>query len=59
MNLDYLFDHPDQVLNLTVEHLELTATALAITLIVAIPLGILVATVKRLSLPILFVLGLI
>jgi osmoprotectant transport system permease protein len=57
MNFDYLFDHPGQVLDLTVEHLELTATALAVALIVAIPLGVLVATVRPLSLPILIALG--
>jgi osmoprotectant transport system permease protein len=59
MNLDYLRDHRDHVLNLTVEHLQLTATALAIALVVAIPLGVLIATVRPVSLPVLVVLGLI
>jgi osmoprotectant transport system permease protein len=59
MNLEYLRDHRGHVLDLTVEHLELTATALAIALVVAIPLGVLVATVRSASLPVLVVLGLI
>jgi osmoprotectant transport system permease protein len=59
MNLDYLRSHQGHVLNLTVEHLQLTATALAIALVVAIPLGVLIATVRPVSLPVMVLLGLI
>ncbi|HRA46922.1 MAG TPA: ABC transporter permease [Thermomicrobiales bacterium] len=59
MNLDYLRNNQHQIWQLTLEHLQLTVTALALALIVAIPLGILVATVRPLSLPILVVLSLI
>jgi len=59
MNLDYLLDNMDRVLDLTVEHLQLTALALALALIVALPLGIIVATIRPLSLPILITLSLI
>jgi len=57
MNLDYLRNNQHQIWQLTLEHPQLTVTALALALIVAIPLGILVATVRPLSLPILVVLS--
>jgi osmoprotectant transport system permease protein len=59
MNLDYLFDNWRRVLDLTVEHLQITAIALLVALAVALPLGVLVATVKPLSLPVLALLGVI
>jgi osmoprotectant transport system permease protein len=59
MNLDYLFENEGRVWDLTVDHLQLTATALAIALIVAIPLGVLVATVRSVSLPVLVLLGIV
>ena len=59
MNLDYLIDHWRRVLDLTGEHLQITAIALMVALAVAVPLGIVVATIKPLSLPILAALGVI
>ncbi len=59
MNLDYLRNNFDRVLDLTGEHLQLTALALALALLVALPLGVIVATVRPLSLPILIALSLI
>jgi osmoprotectant transport system permease protein len=59
MNLDYLRDNIHRVLDLTVEHLQLTAVALALALVIALPLGIIVASVRQLSLPILISLSLI
>ena len=46
MNLDYLFDNWRHVLDLTGQHLELTGLALAVALVIALPLGIVVATVR-------------
>lgn len=57
MNLDYLVDNWRHVLGLTVEHLELTGIALLFALILALPLGILVVSVRPLSLPIMLTLG--
>jgi osmoprotectant transport system permease protein len=57
MNFDYLFDNWRYVLDLTVEHLELTGIALLLALVIAIPLGVLVVTVRQLSLPIMLALG--
>jgi osmoprotectant transport system permease protein len=59
MNLQYLTDRWRHVLDLAGEHLQLSLTALAIAVVVALPLGVLVATVKPLSLPIMIALGLI
>ena len=59
MNFDYLFENWRRVLDLTGEHLELTGTALLVALIFALPLGVLVTTVRSLSLPVLLILGMI
>ena len=57
MNFDYLIDNWRHVLDLTFEHLELTGVALLVALVFAIPLGVLVVTVRQLSLPIMLALG--
>ena len=59
MNFDYLFDNPDQVLRLTVEHLQLVAVSLLLALASAVPLSLLLASVARLTLPVLTVLGIV
>lgn len=59
MNLDYLIEERSHVFDLAVEHLQLTAIALAIALVFAIPLGVLITNVHRLSFPVLMVLGVI
>jgi osmoprotectant transport system permease protein len=57
MNLDYLFDNWRRVLDLTGEHLQISAVAMLLALALALPLGLLVATVRPLSLPVLSLLG--
>ncbi len=57
INLSYLFDHPRLVFDLSVEHLTLSLTVLAVALIVAIPLGAIAARFRHLTLPILAGLG--
>jgi osmoprotectant transport system permease protein len=59
VNFEYLFENRDRVLELTWDHLQLSATALAIALVIAIPLGVLVANVRALSLPVLVLLGVV
>jgi osmoprotectant transport system permease protein len=59
MNLDYLIERRDFVWELTVDHLQLSLTAVAIALFIALPLGVLVASVRRLELPVLGLLGVI
>jgi osmoprotectant transport system permease protein len=46
--MSYLLRYPDKVLNATLEHLALTLTALAISLLIAVPLGVLLARRPRL-----------
>lgn len=57
MNLDYLINQWRRVVDLTVQHLELTATAVVIALAIALPLGVLVATYREVAPPVLWLLG--
>jgi osmoprotectant transport system permease protein len=57
MNLDYLFDNWRRVFDLAVDHLQLSLVAMAIALAIAVPLGVLVAAVRPLSLPVMIALG--
>lgn len=59
MNLDYLIDERARVFDLAVAHLELTAVALGIALIFAIPLGVLITSFGSLSFPVLLLLGVV
>ncbi len=56
-SLDYLFENPGRVLELTVQHIQLSVYALLLGLLIAIPLGVLGARFPALGLPILSVLG--
>lgn len=55
--MSYILDNPDRVLELTVEHLQLVFTAILIASLIGIPLGILIARVKWLALPVLNISG--
>lgn len=57
MDLSYLTSHKEQVWSLTLDHLQLSLTALAVALPIAIVLGILGATFRQLTLPILTLVG--
>lgn len=52
MNLRYLEEHWRRVLDLSVEHLQLTLLALALAAVIAVPLGLLVASVPSLTFPV-------
>lgn len=58
-NLTYLERNWDTVLDLTIDHLVLSLQAIAIALVVAIPLGLLASRFRRVTLPLLSVLGVI
>ena len=49
MTFDYLIERWPRVWRLTLEHVQLSATAVLIALIFAIPLGILAARNEKLS----------
>lgn len=55
----YLFDHLDRVWPRFVEHLYLSAAALAIALVIALPLGLILNRVRPLRDPVLFVLDML
>jgi osmoprotectant transport system permease protein len=57
MNLDYLVDNWRRVLDLTWEHIELSALAILLGLIIAAPLSVIVSTQRSLRLPTLVTLG--
>ena len=57
MSLDYLFRRWDRVWALTLDHLSLSASAILLALVIAIPLGILAARFPRVSTPLLGFLG--
>jgi osmoprotectant transport system permease protein len=57
LKLRYLVSNPAQVLVRFGEHLQMTATALVIALLIAVPLGVLVTRYKRLEGPVLGVLS--
>lgn len=57
MNLDYLFENSDRVLELSIEHFQLVLVSLILGLIVALPLGTFVARFKRTEVPLLGGLG--
>ncbi|MGI8406352.1 MAG: ABC transporter permease [Thermomicrobiales bacterium] len=59
MELSYLLSHKAEVWSLTVDHIQLSLTALAIALPFAILLGVIAALTPRLTLPILTLLGFI
>jgi osmoprotectant transport system permease protein len=57
MSLDYLYHRWDRVWRLAIEHLALSATAILIALIFAVPLGIIAARNDRIATPLLGLLG--
>jgi osmoprotectant transport system permease protein len=57
--MTYLLSNPDAVWRRFVEHLALTATALALALLIALPLGLLIARIPRLRGVVLGVLGVV
>lgn len=51
--LDYIVENKDQIISLCIEHIELTAIALIIAIIIGVPIGILISYKKKLNKPIL------
>jgi osmoprotectant transport system permease protein len=59
VNLSYLTHHWHHVFHLANQHLQLAGIAMLVALAVALPLGVLVAAVRPLTLPVYIVLGMI
>lgn len=51
--IEYMIQSQDQILKLTLEHIELTVIAVGIAVLIGVPLGILISYVKKLNKPIL------
>ena len=52
---NYMLENKDQIISLCIEHIELTAIALIIAIIIGVPIGILISYKKKLNKPILWV----
>lgn len=50
---DYIVENKDQIISLCIEHIELTAIALIIAIIIGVPIGILISYKRNLNKPIL------
>ena len=50
---DYIIENKDQIISLCIEHIELTAIALIIAIIIGVPIGILISYKRNLNKPIL------
>lgn len=50
---DYMLENKDQILSLCIEHIQLTAIALIIAIIIGVPIGILISYKKKLNKPVL------
>jgi osmoprotectant transport system permease protein len=59
VNLSYLTHHWHHVFHLANQHLQLAGIAMAVAIAVALPLGVLVAAIRPLTLPVFIILGMI
>jgi osmoprotectant transport system permease protein len=57
--MSWLFEHPGEVAFRTAQHLQLTLSALAIALAIALPLGVVAARDRRIGRPLLAGLGIV
>ncbi len=51
--LNYIIENKDQIISLCIEHIELTALALIIAIVIGVPIGILISYKKKLNKPVL------
>lgn len=57
MSLDYLLENPDQVVELSIEHIQLVIASLLLGLLVAVPLALFVAKFRQSEVPVMGSLG--
>ncbi len=50
--MDYFITQWQQILSLTIEHIEMTAIAVGCSILIGVPLGILVSYVRKLGKPV-------
>lgn len=51
--IDYIIENKDQIISLCIEHIELTTLALAIAIMIGVPIGILISYKRKLNKPVL------
>lgn len=51
--IDYIIENKNQIISLCIEHIELTALALIIAIIIGVPIGILISYKRKLNKPVL------
>ena len=51
--IDYIIENKDQIISLCIEHIELTALAIIIAIIIGVPIGILISYKRKLNKPVL------
>ncbi len=57
--IEYLTQNKDQILSLTLEHIQLTAIAVGFAILIGVPLGILISYIKKLNKPVIGVANII
>lgn len=50
--IKYIIENTDQILQLTIEHIQLTVIAVGIAILIGVPLGILISYIKQLNRPV-------
>lgn len=53
--INFILERKDEILSLFLQHIELTVFAVVVSIIVGVPLGILIARVRKLSIPVIAV----
>lgn len=53
--INFILERKDEIFNLFLQHIELTIFAVVVSIIVGVPLGILIARVRKLSIPVIAV----
>ena len=51
--LNYLLDNSSEIIQLLIEHIELTFLSVMLAIVIGVPIGILISYVKKLGKPIL------
>ena len=51
--INYFIENKDQIFQLTIDHIQLTAIAVGLAILVGVPLGIMISYVKKLNKPVL------
>ena len=51
--INYIIENQGQIISLTIEHIKLVTIAVALAIVIGVPIGILISYVKKLNKPVL------